>query len=275
MVRVARSVRLWTRVTGRGDRTVVVPCCGNAPDFAPLEVPGRRVVYYDARNRGRSDPVDDLALLGFEEEVSDLAMVCDELELERVSLLGWSYHAGVAARLALADRSRIDRLVLAAGIPLRSGVKAVAVPEPAPQVLARLDQLDADGLPESDPERWCEEWRRAYIPLRMGVPSAYERLVSPCGLDNEHPRRVARSMVCVFAGLTNYDWSRELRGLDAPTLVCHGTADVDPIELAEEWLDALPDVRLLVLDGVGQYPWVEAPERFFHTVNRFLDGEAV
>src|SRR4051812_3524233 len=168
-VTVARGVRLWTRTTGDlddGRETVVVPCCGNHTDFAALEVPGRRVLYYDVRNRGRSDPVDDLALLGFDEEVADLEQVCEQLDLPPVSILGWSYHAGVAVRLGLRSRDRVERLVLASGIPLRSGVRPRPIPEPAPHVLAELDQLEAEGVPESDPERWCRAWRQAYVPMR-------------------------------------------------------------------------------------------------------------
>lgn len=270
---------MWCKVVDRRDgeagETVVVPCCGNHADFAPIETEGRRVVYYDVRNRGRSDPVADLARLGFTEEIADLALVCDEVGLQRCSILGWSYLAGVAAQFAMARPTRVDRLVLAAGIPVRSGIPPSPIPEPPPHVLAHLDQLQAEGVPDDDPRRWCEEWRRAYVPMRMGVPAAFERLASPCSMPNEQPRRVARSMVCIFAGLAHYDWRSELRDLDVPTLVVHGTADADPVELAEEWLGALPDARLLVMPGAGQYPWVEAPDRFFDTVNRFLAGESV
>jgi proline iminopeptidase len=60
-----------------------------------------------------------------------------------------------------------------------------------------------------------------------------------------------------------------------PTLIVHGEDDLDPVEEAREWVAALPDARLLTLEGVGQFPWVEAPERFYGAVNRFLAGESI
>jgi proline iminopeptidase len=277
---VAGGVRLWFRWAGAveaaSDRpTLVVPCCGNADDLAGLVTTERRVLFYDVRNRGRSDSISDPRRLGFGAELDDLASVCDELELERVSLLGWSYHAGVVTRFALTNPERVDRIVLAAAIPLRSGVQPTTMREAAPHQLAWLDQLQAQGLPASDPARWCVEWRKIYVPLRMGDPSGFERLHSPCAMPNEHPAHMARAVVFVLAELGSYHWAPELRELRAPVLVVHGTADADPIELADEWVRAIPDARLLPLDGVGQLPWAEAPDRFYDVVNRFLAGESV
>lgn len=271
----ARGVALWWRTVGEGPRTVVVPCCGNADDFSELCVPDRRVVFYDVRNRGRSATVRDPTRLGFEFEVDDLEAVCDHLAIDRCAVVGWSYHAGVAARFALRRPEVAERLVVAAAIPVRSGTTPSAAPPPAPHLTARLDQLRAEGLPDRDPVAWCEEWRRVYIPLQMADPEGFGRLASPCGLENERPDRVARSMVFVFADLRSYDWRPDLRNLTAPVLVVHGAEDREPVEAAEEWVDAVGDGRLLVMDGVGQYPWAEQPEQFFGTVNRFLAGEPV
>jgi hypothetical protein len=41
-------------------------------------------------------------------------------------------------------------------------------------------------------------------------------------------------------------------------LVVHGLADRDPVEEAREWVQALPDARLLELPAVGAFPWIEA-----------------
>jgi len=271
---VDRDIRLWYRTVGEGGGTpLVVPCVGNSDDLVRLASPGRQVIYYDVRNRGRSDPVPDLARISFDSDVTDLAMVCDTLGLDRVAILGSGYHAGVAVRFALAEQDRVERLVLVSPIPPRSGILPEAGPEPSEDLRDRLAHLELDGIPESDPKRWCEEWRRAYVPLRMGVTVAFEQLASPCDMPNENPRSVARTMVCIFTGLASYDWIPQLRALTVPTLVVRGTVDAYPAAGAEEWSAALPDAVLMVLRGVGQYPWVEAPERFFHHVDRFLTGD--
>ncbi len=52
----------------------------------------------------------------------------------------------------------------------------------------------------------------------------------------------------------------------------HGTVDFIPLESAGEWAAALPNGRLLVLDGSGHFPYLEVPERFFGAAEAFLKG---
>lgn len=271
---VAPGVSVWFRVAGDGPVVVIVPVTGNDRDLQGLAGPGRTIVFYDVRGRGRSDPIGE-ADAGFAAEVADLGVVRAAFGIDRFSAVGCSYHAGVITVYALQHREHIDRLVLAATIPVRAGLRPAPARQPAPHQVAHLDQLEAAGMRSTDPASLCRAWREVYVPLLMGRPEAYERLAPVCELVNEHPWNVVRSLVPVFAQLLDYDWRPPLRDLDAPTLVVHGSEDHDPVEHALEWVDALGDGRLLELDGVGQLPWAEAPDRFFDAVGRFLDGRPV
>jgi len=274
-VPVARGVKLWCRIVGSGPETIIVPSTGNDPDFARLSVPGHRVLFYDVRCRGRSDLVEDPTRLGFSVEVTDLEAIRQSFGIERFSTLAWSYHAGVVTTYAIQHPERVRRMVLAAAVPLRADVTMAAARTPAPHQVAHLDQLEAAGLRSDDPAAFCRAWREVYVPLLMGDPSGFERMTSICAYPNEHPWQVARSLVFVFAQLRNYDWRPHLRDLDVPTLIVHGEADQVPIEIASEWIDAMPSARLLALPGVGQLPWVERPDTFFESVNRFLAGDRI
>jgi len=275
LVPVARGVRLWCRVVGDGPGTIIVPSTGNQADLAALRVRGHRVLFYDVRSRGRSDLVDDATRLGFSVEVTDLEAIRQSFGIERFSTLAWSYHAGIVTTYAIQHPERVERMVLAAALPPRADAAMGPARTPPPHLLAHLDQLEASGLRESDPAAFCRAWREVYVPLLMGDPSAYERMAPVCEHPNEHPWQVARSLVFVFAQLRAYDWRPHLRGLHVPTMVVHGEADQVPIEVAREWVDALPESRLLAMPGVGQLPWVERPDLFFPAVNRFLAGESV
>jgi proline iminopeptidase len=59
----------------------------------------------------------------------------------------------------------------------------------------------------------------------------------------------------------------------ASSLVVHGMEDLVPLESSREWVDILPQARLLAIEGVGHFPHLEAPEIFFPSVERFLDGK--
>jgi proline iminopeptidase len=274
-VTVDDGTRLWCRIDGDGPGVVVVPTHGNAAELAGLDVPGARTVFYDVRGRGRSDAVDDPAALGLGREVADLEAVRAACGADRVSIVAWSYHAGVAAAFGLEHPDRAERLVLAAPIPVHSGWRFEPVPEPEPHQLARLDQLEASGLRATDPAAFCRAWREVYVPKIMGDPSAFDRLAPVCDLENELPWVVTRHLVFLFAELADYDWRPALRELAVPVLVAHGTCDQVAVAAALEWVDAVGDGRFLELDGAGRFPWVERPERFFTTVNRFLAGQSV
>lgn len=271
---VGGGVRLWHRTMGDGPATVLIPTCGNADDLAALVRPGRRAVFYDVRNRGRSTPVADRRRLGFGAEVDDVARVREALDIGRCSLLGWSYHAGVVAQHALRHPGTVDRLVLAAAVAPHSGTATRPGHEPPDDAVAALAELRAEGLAETDPARWCSAWRAVYVPLLMGDPTAFPRMTDVCRLPNEWPQHVAEAMVHVFAELVAYDWRAELGRLAVPTLVLHGSEDREPVDTAFEWAAALPDAQVLVVDGAGQLPWVERPEAVFPAVDRFLGGAA-
>jgi pimeloyl-ACP methyl ester carboxylesterase len=72
--------------------------------------------------------------------------------------------------------------------------------------------------------------------------------------------------------LGEYDWRLPLRRLAAPTLVVHGSVDVISVESALEWAATPADARLLLLEGVGHFPYVEVPEQFFTAVSEFVKG---
>ncbi len=258
-----------------GSHAVVVPCCGNANEFAALAESGQPLLRFDTRNRGGSDAVSQSTDLGFAAEASDLSSLVNTAQLGTVDLVAWSYHVGAAVQFALDQPHRVRRMVLAASLPTHTTTPFGPGKEPTPAELAYLDQLQAGGVPLNDPETWCRAWRAVYVPLRMGNPEAFSQLAPVCHLPNEQPHNVVRTLLAVLSDLHPYDWRPQLRSLEVPVLVVHGSADPDPVDMAREWVQLLPDARLLEIVGVGTIPWAEAPDRFFGIVNRFLRGEPV
>jgi pimeloyl-ACP methyl ester carboxylesterase len=65
----------------------------------------------------------------------------------------------------------------------------------------------------------------------------------------------------------------ELRLIDRPTLVCVGDRDPGtPVEASREIVEALPAGvgRLAVLEGVGHFPWLDAPDRYWPVIEEFV-----
>src|SRR6185312_13264663 len=82
----------------------------------------RRIILYDPRSRGRSSAVTDGRYLSLEEDVADLEAVRRYFGLERMALLGSSYHAAITALYALDNPEHVERMLLVCPItPRRPG----------------------------------------------------------------------------------------------------------------------------------------------------------
>lgn len=249
-------------------------------DLEPL-CDARPVVFSDVRGRGRSSRVDDLEQLALEADVADLERLRAQLEttdarFERVDLMGWSYYGSLVARYALAHPERVRRLVLIGPSPPRAKpwfgrfLDAFA----RRMDLAALSALEKDkraGLRERDPLAYGRRVHLLFHRAYVVDGGALERMRSdPCVPPNADADRVNDQSRRVLEKLGDYDWRTELATLTAPTLVVHGAQDPIPQGGSEEWVEALPDARLALLDDVGHMPWLEAPEAFHDVVLPFL-----
>lgn len=275
-VPVSGGLRIWYELAGSGTEVLVVPSASwVARDLEPL-AEGRTVVFYDVRGRGRADTIRDESLLGIWHDVEDLERLRAHLGIERLDLVGWSYHGAIAARYALAHPERVGRVLLVGPTgPRRDpwfddflGRFAVRVDLAD---LQELDQKRRAGLKETDPLAWCRAVHRLYLLAYVARRESLDRMRScPCvppNLDADHVNNQGRRAIEV---LGPYDWRDEFRSCRTPFLILHGAQDPVPLGGSEEWAEVLPDCRLEVWEDVSHMPWLEEPERFFARVEAFL-----
>ena len=228
------------------------------PHFARL-AGAAQVVYLDLRGHGHSarhDPAD----WSFELCADDLRTFCDALGIVRPVVLGHSMggfvamlygarHPGHAGGLIL--QSTLARFDLAR---LVEGFRRFGGDE-----VAELARRDYGGDPVTD-----EEWARVFAAFGPKVPN-----------EDELARRI-RNPELGAAGMElmrTFDVVDELRRITSPTLVCVGELDaVTPVAASVEIAESLPDGlgRLEVIEGVGHFPWLDAPDRYFSTVRAFV-----
>jgi proline iminopeptidase len=246
-------------------------------DLTPLAA-HHTLLFYDQRGAGRSSLVGDSAALDGQRFAEDLEAVRQHFGLQRVTLLGHSWGAGVAALYASHYPGRIGRLLIVDGIPLRR------------QELTRAFQ-ELAAARDSITRRKMQEWMaarranpadveacRAYYVLWFGPffadSSAMRRSRGDFCAGSAESRRNKMTSVdrYVAASLGDWDWRPALRHVQAPALVIHGSADVLPVASARDWAAAVPGARLLLLQGIGHFPYLEAPDTFFGAVHEFLQG---
>jgi pimeloyl-ACP methyl ester carboxylesterase len=209
-----------------------------------LERSGHRVIAYDARGHGESEPAPRREY-GYEALAADLEAVMDSLEVERAVLAGASMGAHTLLAFALAHPERVQAL-----IPI--------TPAYDPQDLhdqARLDRWDAlaAGLREGGVEGFLAAYDTDEIPGRWHdtlVTVMRQRLSQ-----HRHPEALADALEVVprsapFARVA------DLEAIGAPTVVVASRDEADPghpCEVGEAYAAAIPGARLLT-EEPGQSP---------------------
>jgi proline iminopeptidase len=283
-VTAADGVRLYYEKIGWGPEVVLVP--GRlflARDFARLASSERTLVFYDMRDRGRSDGVADTTALSIQHEVADLESVREHFGAPRVSVIGYSYLGLLVALYAIAHPERVERIVQLGPVPRRYGTRYPAaltardsVPVFDSAAVRRVRELRAAGYDRTHPREFCEiAWSVDRVGL-VGDPANADRLgPGPCDMPNEYPINLARHFRYAFASVQRLDVPAEdVRRIAAPVLTIHGTKDRNAdYGSGREWAATLRDARLLTVRGAAHQSWAEYPELVIGAIGTFLRGE--
>ncbi len=241
----------------------------------PNGAASRELLFYDQRGggRSRSDTSDREAAITWETHVRDLELVIDELHVEPLTTVGYSWgglFALLFAREAAARRVRFApaRLLLIDPAPVARRFRdqferEFARRQASPEVQGLRDELAASGLRERDPAAYRHRGFELSVAGYFADPRAARDLT---------PFRVTgRVQQSVWDSLGDYDLvaDPELRAITTPTLIVHGRQDPIPLESSEQCASALR-ATLVVLDQCGHVPYVEQPHALFAAMEEFL-----
>jgi pimeloyl-ACP methyl ester carboxylesterase len=210
-----------------------------------LEREGHRVLTYDARGHGESDPAGPGQSYGYPELIADLERVVDaEIGDGRFLLGGHSMGAHTAVGYALAHPERLSGLVI--GGPTYTG-------EISNATLAYWDGL-ATALEAGGIDGFVE-----YLMRESGVAEAWRDGVAKA---SRQRMELHRNLDAMARALRETPASRpfgsleDLAGLEVPALVVASHDEADPghpYAVAEAYAAALPNARLISEDA-GQSP---------------------
>lgn len=253
------EIAYWTSGKGR-PLLLVHGTTGDHTRWAPLLPhlePHATVTRIDRRGRGQSGDAPDYAA---EREFEDVAAVVDEVARttgSTVDVYGHSYGGMVVLGAALLT-SNIGKLVLYE--PVLDG-DAVGYPD---DFLDELDALVSAGKREEAVETFFREilgMSGSELEAFKALPSWPARVAAAhtvsreCRAECDHPFRVERARDITVPTLM-------LKGSESPAFL---QADTDAVAAA------LPDVRVVVLDGQEHIADVYVPDVFAGHVLSFLD----
>jgi 3-oxoadipate enol-lactonase len=197
---------------------------------------GFRLVSYDARAHGESDPGDGYE---YSDLAADLVSVLESRSIERAVLVGHSMGAATAIRLALERPELVTGLVQItpayAGEPYRDDADLAYWD----RLAAGLEADGADGFMRAFDPPADERWRE---PVLKFTRQRIERHL--------HPEALAQA-VRVVPRSEAFDGLDRLAEIDVPALVVGSRDDSDPahpLAVAEEYARRLPRGELVVED---------------------------
>jgi pimeloyl-ACP methyl ester carboxylesterase len=240
--------------------------------LAPQLARGRRVIHWNYRGHGRSDPPRDLASATVAACVDDLLAVLDAAGEERAVLAGHSMGVQVVLEAHRRAPARVAGLVLVCGAPGRvldtfhdSPVLKTVFPL-ARAIFDRWPSVAASGF-------------RAVVrsEVAMAYALAFEvnrSLVRREDLEayfDDLSRVSAPVFVRLLESAASHDASDHLPAIRVPTLVLAGERDgFTPMRLSVAMHEAIPGSELVVLPGGTHVGPVEHPALVSRKVRAFL-----
>lgn len=215
-----------------------------------------RVIVYDKRGQGISDPPSDVPTL--EDDMEDLTAVLDAAGSERVALFGYSEGGPMSALFAATYPDRVTALIL-----FGTYARGPDLIEQSDEFGSRIYDRSLDTLAHWGEGRSLEIFAPSIATAdRARRYGAFERAVgTPSALRTRWETAVRLDVTPV------------LETIQTPTLVMHRADDqAVPALAGREMAEAIPGARFVEMPGVDHIPWVGDSDQVLAEVEELLTG---
>jgi len=214
---------------------------------------GRQVIAVDLQAHGRTADID--RPMTFEAMADDIAALMKHLEIERADVMGYSLGGGVALRIAVRHPDMVRKLVLVS--------IAFKLDGWYPEIVSGMAHVGA-GSAEAMKQTPMYQLYARIAPKPADWPVLLTKIGELLRMD--------------------YDWSRDVAAIKAPTLLVFGDADAVRTAHAVQFFELLgggkkdggwdgsgmSNARLAILPGLTHYNIFSSPA-LASTVTPFLD----
>ena len=235
-----------------------------------------QLIYYDQRGSGGT-PLGDPERVSFAGAVQDLDGLRRALGTERVSLVGHSAGAILAALYAATHPESTSAVVLLnPGPPLMPPLMAAFGQEMASRRTPEDDaarQAIEDSAPfrAGDPETLERHQLNTFIPF-FRDRSTIDRV--DLGFTEITAANVQAAPQRMFGSLGALDPMRRFAGIRCPTLLVHSDLDPLPVAWTHTLVETIPGADFVLLEGAGHFPHIEDADRLARAVTPWLIDRA-
>ena len=220
-----------------------------------------QVITLDLRGHGRSgSPERECTLVSLTQDISNFIK---ELQLNQLTLIGWSLAVSLIVRLFSAHRLPVDSVVLVDGTPCFVSCEDFPHGLPAPQVKKMLRRM-AFNFP-----RALEEFH--HLLLSPEEKEGENRDAVWDLLTNERYLPKWETARDLLVALADEDFRNEITTITIPTLLMHGDQDkICPVGASRYMQEHLGCAEIAVFPGAGHAPFLTQTEDFNQRLTAFL-----
>ncbi len=278
------SVRIFYQRLGDGKDITVIPAgWWLYDDFKQLVRDDRSFIFFDMRNRGRSDFVKDTSLITIHREIEDIEKLRKHFNADKINLIGFSYLGLLVMLYTDKYPDHVAKVIQIGPVPIKWGTSfpdslrnTVTEPEIEKGKLY-VDSLLGQKYDVKEPEKFTRiHWDTFARKTLVGNPSNYHLLGKQWGdhikYSNEWDINFMRHLKYHFGSiLTSTFTTQQFADIKSPVLVIHGTKDRNAaFGAGKEWASILPNAKLVRIEGGAHVPWAEYPDKVFNTIDSFL-----
>lgn len=226
---------------------------GEFSQILPLLAETRQVIAVELQGHGHTADID--RSMSYETFADDIAVFIEYLGLENADIMGFSLGGGVALQTAIRHPEVVNKLIIVSSPFSRDGIHQEFQAGMSSEM---MNAANAEGL--------------------IGTPMyAYYSSVAP---DLEDWASLVDKLGQMLSA--DYDWSEQVAGITAPTLIIAGDSDqLYPAHAAEMFgllgggvagdFVGLPASQLAILPGTSHFSILYRPDLLMPVINPFLN----
>jgi proline iminopeptidase len=224
-----------------------------------------RIIYYDQRGCGRSEPLSPVVSSTIADNVEDLEALRRYFHLERFSIAAHGWGAVIALEYARAHQEFVESIVLMTPISPFS---------PQPRDETMLDKLPTDvqqSVAEVMSQPTMSMLERKERIMRLVMPSLFHREEAARAVNLRRLRLSPDVNIRLSDELGSLDLFPVLGDITVPTLVVVGRHDITtPVRDQMAYADGIRSASAVVFNDSGHFPFVEERAFFMNVVREFL-----
>ena len=280
------GIKHWCRIAGIENRTVPVVIIHGGPGgnnytfertIGPLLEKFAAIIYYEQRGSGRSEAPEDKEAYSIPILTSDLANLCDELKLDRIIPLGFSFGGELALEYALTYPTSVEKIVVHAPTAMCDNNRILYVQLYGfEQVAKGAIKRQIENIIKSDKtieEKNAKIWEIVdtetvdrLLFRNTELAKKNRKLWEESGLTNS-----GLMLKALLKQKNEIPLMERVSRIKVPTLIMTGLYDRNVgIDLSRDFASKIPNSKFVIFEKSAHFPDIEEPEKYARTIKEFI-----